>query len=70
LTYLDDREWDALISVRKNSVEETFVVSKLSPKLETEMGFKISIHNNDIELDKGKYDSDLEWCCNKGDIYR
>lgn len=54
-TNSDNREWDAVISVRRNTSEEDFVLGTLCPKLEKEMGFRVNIHNCGSKPGDGKY---------------
>lgn len=51
----DDRQWDAFISYKSTKADETFVVRKLFPKLEKELGFRVNVHFRDFVPGESKF---------------
>lgn len=44
----DDKDFDAFVSYRSSQIDEDFVYTRLYPKLEKEMGFKLCLHYRDF----------------------
>ena len=48
LFFTDSKIWDAFVSFKTADEDCEFVCSKLYPKLERELGYKLCIHNKDF----------------------
>ncbi|XP_033727764.1 neurogenic locus notch homolog protein 2-like [Pecten maximus] len=44
----DEKTWDAFVSYKSSDVDENFVLHKLFPKLEKELGFTLCLHHRDF----------------------
>lgn len=56
-TIIDDKVWDAFVSYKSDGADEDFVLHKLQPILEEQLGFRLCLHYRDFVIGAGEYTS-------------